>query len=395
MIHHPAMLVLEDGTVFKGIAFGYISKSPIFSVGEVVFNTSISGYQEIITDPSYAEQIITLTYPQIGNVGINFDDHESNQIYAKGLIIRKLPLQTSNWRAATTLAQFLSQQKILGLANIDTRHLTRCLREKGAMNGCIVSAPYIDEGLIEIALNKAKQFLGLEGLNLAKVVSTPTPYLWNEGGNWGSPKPPQLLRPYHVVAIDFGIKKTILRILHDLGCQISVVPYHTPIADILDLQPDGLFLSNGPGDPQACTDLIERLKQWMNAKIPIFGICLGFQLLGLALGAKTMKMKFGHHGGNHPVQCEKTQRVFITSQNHGFAIDEQTLPESLSVTHRSLFDHTLQGIMHKTLPFYGFQGHPEAGPGPNDARILFQDFIQAMKSYQKTKQPLSLNIATE
>ncbi|MCS5707825.1 glutamine-hydrolyzing carbamoyl-phosphate synthase small subunit [Candidatus Berkiella cookevillensis] len=397
MTNHPAVLALEDGTIFKGIAFGHITEAICLSVGEVVFNTSISGYQEIITDPSYTDQIITLTYPQIGNVGISTEDRESNRIYAKGLIVRQLPKQTSNWRSQLTLTQFLAEQKIIGLANIDTRALTRVLREKGALNGCIVAAPVIDESLIQSAVAKAKSFEGLNGKNLAKTVSVTEPYVWKEGGFWDSPKPQKNATEKHfkVLVLDYGIKKTILRVLDELGCHLQVMPYDTTAEEILQYNPDGVFLSNGPGDPKACTTAIRTIQALVNEKIPLFGICLGFQLLGLALGAKTIKMKFGHHGGNHPVQCESTKQVYITSQNHGFAVDEATLPINLLTTHRSLFDRTLQGFRHKDLPIFGFQGHPEAGPGPNDARVLFQTFIDSMLSYQKNKDALKLTMVTE
>lgn len=395
MTNHPAILALEDGTIFKGIAFGHITEAICLSIGEVVFNTSISGYQEIITDPSYTDQIITLTYPQIGNVGINTEDRESNKIYAKGLIVRQLPKQTSNWRSQLTLAQFLAEQKILGLANIDTRALTRLLREKGALNGCIVAAPVIDEALIQSAIAKAKGFEGLNGKNLAQTVSVTAPYVWKEGGMWGSLKSHPEKHIFKVLVLDYGIKKTILRVLDELGCHLQVMPYDTTLEEILQYNPDGVFLSNGPGDPKACTTAITTIQALIKEKIPMFGICLGFQLLGLAMGAKTIKMKFGHHGGNHPVQCEMTKQVYITSQNHGFAVDETTLPTDLQATHRSLFDKTLQGFRHKHLPIFGFQGHPEAGPGPNDARVLFQTFIDSMLSHQKLKDTLKLTMVTE
>ena len=392
LTHHPAVLALEDGTVFKGIAFGYINETAHFSMGEVVFNTSISGYQEIITDPSYSDQIITLTYPQIGNVGINSEDEESSQIYAKGLIVRQLPKRTSNWRSQLSLSQYLAKHKIVGLSNIDTRALTRIIREKGALSGCIATAPIMTEALIETAIEKAKSFDGLNGKNLAKTVSTLAPYVWQAGGTWQCSKlKPTKEKKYNVVVLDYGVKKTILRVLDDLDCRLTVMPYETDINEILGLNPDGVFLSNGPGDPKACTQAIHMIQQLIPHQIPIFGICLGFQLLGLAMGAKTVKMKFGHHGGNHPVQCEHSKRVYITSQNHGFAVDEATLPDELIITHRSLFDKTLQGLQHNTLPIFGFQGHPEAGPGPNDARCLFQVFIESMKNYQLARENLKLN----
>lgn len=396
MSHHPAILVLQDGTLFSGTGFGYIGESALFSVGEVVFNTSISGYQEIITDPSYTDQIVTLTYPQIGNVGVNQADLESNQIYAKGLIIRQLPKVTSNWRAQLSLAEFLKQHKVIGLSNIDTRALTRHIRTHGAQNGCIVTAPILQDEYIQQALHNAKNFAGLNGKNLAKTVSTLEPYQWREGGTWKLEEAEPVRKSlYRVVVFDYGVKKTILRVLDDMGCELYVVPYETSVAEVMQYKPDGVFLSNGPGDPKACDEAIQIIRQLIELEIPLFGICLGFQLLGLAMGAKTVKMKFGHHGGNHPVQCDFSKQVLITSQNHGFAVDETTLPDFLEATHRSLFDQTLQGLRHKTLPIFGFQGHPEAGPGPNEARALFKPFIESMKIYQQSKQLLSLNTVTE
>lgn len=394
MANHPALLVLEDGTLLKGIAFGHLTPTPNFSVGEIVFNTALSGYQEILTDPSYSEQLITLTYPQIGNVGINLADHQSQQIFAKGLIIRKLPNQYSNWRANMSLPQFLANNQTVGIANIDTRYLTRLIREKGALNGCLLSAPNINNELIQLALKKAKQYVGLEGQNLAERVSSSKTYLWQEGGTWQHKKflSKRMLK---IVAIDFGIKQNILRIFHDLGCQITVVPYRTSAEEILNLSPDGVFLSNGPGDPKSCTHAIQTVQALMQQVIPIFGICLGYQLMALALGAKTIKMKFGHHGGNHPVQDKQSKRVLITSQNHGFAVEEQSLPADLQITHRSLFDNTVQGLQHCTLPVFGFQGHPEAGPGPNDGRVLFHKFIDAMKQYQTQAQTKIQDMVTE
>lgn len=391
MTHHLAALVLEDGMVFEGTAFGFINENAHFSMGEVVFNTSISGYQEIITDPSYNQQIITLTYPHIGNVGINTNDEEAPHIYAKGLIIRQLPKRTSNWRSQLSLDEYLKQHKVVGLAQIDTRALTRHIREKGALNGCIITAPVITKALIDTALAKIADFEGLVGKNLAKAVSTPTPYLWQGGGAWQSVEHLPSEKKYHVAVLDYGVKHSILRVLDDLGCRLSVLPYDTSPEDILALKPDGVFLSNGPGDPTACVEAIYNIQQLISKKIPLFGICLGFQLLGLAMGAQTIKMKFGHHGGNHPVQCVRNKKVYITSQNHGFAVDEINLPDDLRVTHRSLFDKTLQGFEHKTLPIFGFQGHPEAGPGPNDARCLFQMFVELMKDYQLTRKNLTLN----
>lgn len=394
--HHPAALVLDDGKVYRGLAFGFIGDSASFSVGEVVFNTAISGYQEILTDPSYADQIITLTYPQIGNVGTNPEDAESKEINAKGLIIRQLPKRTSSWRANASLESFLLANQLFGLTNIDTRALTRYIREHGAKNGCIVTAPEMNDALIDAALLKAKNFESLNGKNLAKVVSTKVPYIWQEGGAWDAT--PTGIRPkenFNVVVVDFGVKKSILRIFDDLGCTLQVVPYHTSAQEILSYQPDGVFLSNGPGDPKACTEAIKTIQQLVSKEVPLFGICLGFQLLAIALGGKTIKMKFGHHGGNHPVQCNLTKQVYITSQNHGFAVDPDSLPHHLEVTHCSLFDQTLQGLKHKSLPIYGFQGHPEAGPGPNEAKILFLSFLTAMKSFKQAKQTLKQNTVIE
>jgi len=389
----PALLALEDGSLFEGIAFGHLSHSAVYAVGEVVFNTAMTGYQEILTDPSYAGQLVTLTYPHIGNVGINLDDRESNDVYAKGLIIRQLPYQLSNWRAQSTLEQFLAQHQILGIAEIDTRRLTRLIREKGALKGCIYSAPSLNEKSAEEAIAKARAFSGLKGLDLAKEVTTPSPYLWQEGGLWHTKRTSG--EAFKVIAYDFGVKKTILRCLHHLGCHITVVPAKTTAEEVLALSPDGIFLSNGPGDPEPCDYAIKAIKSFLQQAIPLFGICLGHQLLALASGAKTHKMKFGHHGGNHPVRCLGDDTVMITSQNHGFAVEENTIPDCLEITHRSLFDQTIQGFKHRLKPAFGFQGHPEAGPGPNDARLLFQDFMQAMRIYQKQKQTLVQPTALE
>lgn len=392
-----AILALEDGSLFEGIAFGYLDQSEMVAVGEVVFNTAMTGYQEILTDPSYAGQLITLTYPHIGNVGINTDDCESNTIHAKGLIIRQLPLQSSNWRQQTTLDAFMKEQKVVGITDIDTRRLTRLLRTKGALKGCIYTASDITEQGIAKAIEKARGFSGLAGLDLAKDVSTKITYEWQEGGLWSLPSEPLLQRReslFHVVAYDFGIKKTILRCLQDAGCKITVVPAQTPAHEVLALNPHGVFLSNGPGDPQACDYAITAIQILLEKNMPIFGICLGHQLLALALEAKTHKMKFGHHGGNHPVKALAANQVMITSQNHGFTVDDNALPECIEVTHRSLFDDTIQGIKHRTKPAFGFQGHPEAGPGPYDVRGLFADFINMMKSHQ-VKRNLKLNPVSE
>lgn len=389
----PAILVLEDGSLFEGSAFGYISQSELIAVGEVVFNTAMTGYQEILTDPSYAGQLITLTYPHIGNVGINTDDCESNVIHAKGLIIRQLPLLASNWRQSTTLDAYMKEQKVVGITEIDTRRLTRLLRTKGALKGCIYTAEKITEEGIASAIAKAKAFPGLAGLDLAKEVTTKSTYVWQEGGLWPNQHEAKA-KPFHVVAYDFGIKKTILRCLADVGCKVTVVPAQTKPSEVLALNPDGIFLSNGPGDPQACDYAISAIKTLFEHPIPLFGICLGHQLLALALNAKTHKMKFGHHGGNHPVQYIPQSKVMITSQNHGFTVDDSGLPDCIEVTHRSLFDGTIQGFKHRTKPAFGFQGHPEAGPGPNDVRGLFAEFILLMKHHQE-KRHLKLNPVSE
>ena len=376
-----AILVLEDGTVFKGTAIGADGAA----VGEVVFNTSMTGYQEILTDPSYAEQIVTLTYPHIGNTGINSEDEESGEIVAKGLVIRDLPLLASNFRSEESLSEYLSRNNILGIANIDTRKLTRILREKGAQNGCILAGYNLDEAS---ALAKAKAFPGLKGMDLAKVVSTKEQYQWTEGswsldtGNGtGFVTPTET--PFHVVAYDFGAKRNILRMLVDRGCKITVVPAQTSAADVLAMNPDGVFLSNGPGDPEPCTYAVTAIKEILETNIPVFGICLGHQLLGIASGATTVKMKFGHHGANHPVKDFARDVVMITAQNHGFAIDESTIPANIKVTHKSLFDHSVQGIHLTDKPAFSFQGHPEASPGPADAAPLFDHFIELIVEYKQ------------
>jgi carbamoyl-phosphate synthase small subunit len=369
----PAILVLEDGSVFRGTAFG----AQGISVGEVVFNTAITGYQEILTDPSYAEQIVTLTYPHIGNTGTNSEDEECPKIWAKGLVIRDLPLVASNFRSEGDLDSYLKKHNILGIADIDTRRLTRVLRDKGAQNGCIMTGN-VDENT---ALEAAKNFAGLKGMDLAKVVSTDKTYTW-DAGSWqlgkGFGTLPEGER-FKVVAYDFGAKANILRMLVDRGCELTVVPAQTPANEVLAMNPDGIFLSNGPGDPEPCTYAIEAIKTFLAADLPIFGICLGHQLLALASGAKTLKMKFGHHGANHPVQNLATGEVLITSQNHGFAADEATLPSNVKVTHKSLFDGSLQGIELTDKAAFSFQGHPEASPGPHDAAALFDHFIELMR----------------
>ena len=379
-----AILVLEDGTVFTGTAIGAHGAA----VGEVVFNTSMTGYQEILTDPSYAEQIITLTYPHIGNTGTNSEDNESDTIWAKGLVIRDLPLLASNFRNEQSLSDYLKAKNILGIADIDTRKLTRILREKGAQNGCILAGDDLDENL---ALSEAKAFPGLKGMDLAKVVSTKEKYTWT-AGSWQlgqgftdySNESEKL--NFHIVAYDFGAKHNILRMLVDRGCKLTVVPAQTSAADVLAMNPDGIFLSNGPGDPEPCDYAIAAIKEFLTTDIPIFGICLGHQLLGLASGAKTVKMKFGHHGANHPVKDFERNVVMITSQNHGFAVDEDSLPENLKVTHKSLFDGSLQGIHRIDKPAFSFQGHPEASPGPHDAAPLFDHFIELIQARKNANQ---------
>jgi carbamoyl-phosphate synthase small subunit len=370
----PAVLALEDGTVFRGISIGAAGTA----TGEVVFNTAMTGYQEILTDPSYSRQIVTLTYPHIGNTGTNADDLESNSIHAAGLVIRNLPLLHSNWRATESLPEFLVRGGVVAIAEIDTRKLTRILREKGAQAGCIASGDAASRP--DLAIEAAKRFPGLKGMDLAKVVSTKRSFQWNEGTNWALEQGPRR-RPgqrMHVVAYDYGIKRNILRLLADHGCRMTVVPAQTPAAEVLALGPDGVFLSNGPGDPEPCDYAIESIRTILEAGVPTFGICLGHQLLGLATGARTVKMKFGHHGANHPVIDLDTGRVFISSQNHGFAVDEATLPSNVRPTHRSLFDGSLQGIALTDRPAFSFQGHPEASPGPRELIPLFARFVESM-----------------
>ena len=372
----PALLALEDGSLFPGEAIGVSGQA----VGEVVFNTAMTGYQEILTDPSYARQIVTLTYPHIGNTGTTTEDMESGKVYATGLVIRDLPRRVSNWRSEMPLSDFLRKQKVVGIAGIDTRRLTRLLREKGAQNGCIVAA---DEGGKldkKAALAAARAFEGLKGMDLAKVVSTKQSYDWSEG-TWalGQGHRQETQTRFKVVAFDFGVKRNILRMLTDRGCAVTVVPAKTGAEDVLALKPDGVFLSNGPGDPEPCTYAIEAIRALVATQLPVFGICLGHQLLGLASGARTSKMKFGHHGANHPVVDLDSGRVMITSQNHGFAVEESSLPSSLRVTHRSLFDGTIQGMARTDAPAFCFQGHPEASPGPHDVAPLFDRFISLMQ----------------
>ncbi|MEY6431125.1 glutamine-hydrolyzing carbamoyl-phosphate synthase small subunit [Thioalkalicoccus limnaeus] len=374
----PALLALEDGSIFRGESIG----APGESVGEVVFNTAMTGYQEILTDPSYRRQLVTLTYPHIGNTGTNDEDEESALVQAAGLIVRARPRQPSNWRHSESLEAYLIRHGIVAIADIDTRRLTRLLREKGAQNGCLQAGDDLDEAA---ALAAARAFPGLKGLDLAKEVSTREGYVWTQGlwsldgGHPDAPGPEDPARPYHVVAYDYGVKRNILRMLGERGCRITVVPARTSAPEVLALAPDGVFLSNGPGDPEPCDYAIAAIRELLAAAVPLFGICLGHQLLGLAAGARTLKMKFGHHGANHPVQDLATGSVLISSQNHGFAVDEASLPDDLVATHRSLFDGSLQGIRHRRCPAFGFQGHPEASPGPHDLAPLFDQFIASMK----------------
>ena len=367
----PAILVLEDGTVFRGQSIGALAET----VGEVVFNTSMTGYQEIVSDPSYAQQIVTLTCPHVGNVGANDEDIEAKHAFACGLVVRDLPNLLSNFRATEPLTDYLTRLGVVGISDIDTRKLTRLLRQKGAQNGCI-QAGKIDEVR---ALSVAREFAGLKGMDLAKTVTTKTSYQWNQG-SWQLGKSFQQTpqQKFRVVAYDFGVKRNILRLLADRGCAVEVVPAETSAVDVLSRNPDGIFLSNGPGDPEPCTYAVEAIREILSRKIPTFGICLGHQLLALAAGGRTLKMKFGHHGANHPVVDLSTSRVMITSQNHGFAVDPDALPENVSVTHRSLFDDSIQGISLNDSPAFSFQGHPEASPGPQDITGLFDQFVALM-----------------
>ena len=368
-----AILALEDGTVFEGISAG----ADGLSVGEVVFNTAMTGYQEILTDPSYSRQLVTLTYPHIGNTGINDADNESGRIHAAGLIVRDVPRRASNWRSQIDLPQWLQQHGIVAISDIDTRKLTRILRDRGAQSGALMAGD-ID---IEQALEAARKFTGLKGMDLAKVVSCTAPHEWTGGQlDLDSGRFMQAQPRFHVVAYDFGVKHNILRMLAERGCRITVLPAQTPAAEALALRPDGIFLSNGPGDPAPCDYAIAAIREFLAMKIPVFGICLGHQLLGLAAGAETLKMKFGHHGANHPVIDLDSKRVLITSQNHGFAIDEASLPGNVRVTHRSLFDQSNQGIALTDAPAFSFQGHPEASPGPHDVAYLFDRFIALMET---------------
>ena len=368
----PAVLVLADGTVFRGYAIGAAGAAS----GEVVFNTAITGYQEILTDPSYCRQIVTLTYPHIGNVGCNAEDFESRANFAAGLVIRDLPLRAESWRLQDTLPDYLKKHGVVAIAGIDTRKLTRILREKGAQAGCIMAGD-IDEAR---ALAEARAFPGLAGMDLAKVVSVDSAYVWNEGEWTLKGYQPGPEAQYHVVAYDYGVKRNILRMLVSRGCKVTVVPAQTPAAEVLKCAPDGVFLSNGPGDPEPCDYAIAAIRELLAKGIPTYGICLGHQLLALASGAKTVKMKFGHHGANHPVKDLDTQEVMITSQNHGFAVDADTLPGNLRPTHVSLFDGSLQGVARTDVPAFSFQGHPEASPGPHDVSPLFDRFVAMMEA---------------
>ncbi len=372
----PAILVLEDGSVFQGRSIGSDGQS----VGEVVFNTAMTGYQEILTDPSYSRQIVTLTYPHIGNTGVNREDEESEAIHAAGLVIRDLPLLVSNFRSEGTLQAYLSDAGVIGICDIDTRRLTRILREKGAQNGCLM-AGRIDR---DAALAAARAFPGLKGMDLAKEVTTSRRYDWH-AGTWrlgeGHAEHDAADARFHVVAYDYGVKRNILRMLADRGCRVTVVPAQTPASEVLALSPHGVFLSNGPGDPEPCEYAIEAIREIVDRGLPTFGICLGHQLLGLASGARTVKMKFGHHGANHPVQDLATGVVMISSQNHGFAVDEDSLPDTVKATHKSLFDGSLQGIHRTDRPAFSFQGHPEASPGPHDVAPLFDHFIELMEQH--------------
>ena len=373
-----AILGLEDGSIFRGTALGVEG----ITAGEVVFNTSMTGYQEILTDPSYAKQIVTLTYPHIGNTGTNGEDNESEKIWASGLVIRDLPLLASNWRNKIDLNAFLVERKITAIAEIDTRRLTRLLRDRGPMNGCIISG--IDEtDLQDRAINGAKEFPGIKGMDLARMVSANDSYIW-DGAVWDIKAGYRsgTSEAFNVIAYDFGIKRNILRMLSDRGCKVTVVPATKPASEVLAMKPDGVFLSNGPGDPEPCQYAIDAVREFLDKRIPLFGICLGYQILALACGANTIKMRLGHHGANHPVQKISDGSVLITSQNHGFAVEESTLPSSLKATHKSLFDGSLQGVESNHKPAFGFQGHPEASPGPHDVAPLFDHFIELMSGQE-------------
>ena len=376
----PAILALADGSIFRGEGIG----AEGISAGEVVFNTAMTGYQEILTDPSYCRQIVTLTYPHVGNTGVNGDDAESGRVDVAGLVIRDLSMTVSNWRSGQSLADYLKVRRIVAIAGIDTRKLTRILREKGALGGCLMSAATAGQVDETEALRRARDFPGLAGMDLAKVVSTTQAYEWLEG-SWALGRGFGVLSSprFHVVAYDFGVKRNILRMLVDRGCRVTVLPAQTPARELLKLKPDGVFLSNGPGDPQPCDYAIEAIREIIAIGLPVFGICLGHQLMGLASGAKTMKMKFGHHGANHPVKDLDTGRVLITSQNHGFAVDPASLPENMRITHVSLFDGSLQGLSRTDKPAFCFQGHPEASPGPQDVSYLFDRFCKLMEERER------------
>ncbi|NNC77094.1 MAG: glutamine-hydrolyzing carbamoyl-phosphate synthase small subunit [Woeseiaceae bacterium] len=373
----PAILALQDGTIFHGTSIGAEGQT----IGEVVFNTAMTGYQEILTDPSYCRQIVTLTYPHIGNTGTNSEDMESSKVHASGLVVRDSSMITSSWRADRDFSEFLKLAETVAIADIDTRKLTRLIREKGAQSGCIMTG----EAEVEKAVEHAGKFPGISGMDLAKFVTTDRNYQWSHGTEFG--KKPRILSrriaPFHVVAYDFGVKRNILKLLSDLDCRLTVVPATTSAEEAFALTPDGIFLSNGPGDPEPCDYAIAAIRAFLDADIPIFGICLGHQLLALAAGAKTVKMKFGHHGANHPVQDLATGQVMITSQNHGFAVEESSLPDDVRATHRSLFDGTLQGISIVDKPAFSFQGHPEASPGPHDLLPLFEHFIHTMEARKR------------
>ncbi|MGA8258590.1 MAG: glutamine-hydrolyzing carbamoyl-phosphate synthase small subunit [Arenicellales bacterium] len=378
MFNHTAILALENGAVFKGRSIGAAGHC----VGEVVFNTAMTGYQEILTDPSYARQIVTLTYPHIGNTGVNAEDVESDRLYASGLVVRDLPGRMSSWRAERTLQDYLTEHGFVAISDIDTRKLTRILREQGAQNGCIRAGPEVDE---TSALEAARAFPGIKGMDIAREVTTAERYGW-QGGGWslkegyrGDPR-----AQFRVTAYDFGIKRNILRMLVDRGCEVTVVPATTPADAVIADEPDGVFLSNGPGDPEPCDYAVRAIRELMDARLPVFGICLGHQLLALAAGGSTVKMKFGHHGANHPVKDLVTGQVLITSQNHGFAVREHDLPDNVRVTHRSLFDSTVQGIECTDAPAFSFQGHPEASPGPHDLVPLFDRFVAMMRRHRQT-----------
>jgi carbamoyl-phosphate synthase small subunit len=375
----PALLALADGSIFRGFSVGYEG----VTAGEVVFNTAMTGYQEILTDPSYCQQIVTLTYPHIGNVGVNPEDAESEKVQLAGLVLREAPRPPSNFRSRQDFGEYLREQRVVAIAEIDTRRLTRILRDQGAQNGCIMAGKVSEAE----ALKRARAFPGLKGADLARVVTRKSAEAWNRG-SWMLETNAETMREdgnCHVVVYDFGVKRNILRLLVDRGCRVTVVPAQTPAAEALKLQPDGVLLSNGPGDPEPCDYAIAAAQEFMRRKLPLFGICLGHQILGLAAGAKTLKMKFGHHGANHPVQDLETGQVLITSQNHGFAVDEATLPENVRATHRSLFDGTLQGLSLLDAPAFSFQGHPEASPGPHDVAALFDRYIKMMLSAKDAK----------